>query len=372
MLSASAAETIYAHPGNGAVSGSLFQSALMQEAQHNPVLQIDRSRVSYKSLPYVVLRDAAWSYTTLPDAILPYTVLPYTDLPDTDLPDTVLPIKSKPRLWLVGSGHAILWATTFAALNNAWYRDYPRSSFHFFDDRREWKQMDKAGHVWTAYQLSRHSAEAWRWAGISNRQAAWFGGASAFAFQSIIEVLDGFSEEWGFSLGDMEANLIGSGGYIAQQLLFRNQVLQVKLGYKPYSYPGDLQPRRNQLFGSTLPEQILKDYNSQRYWLSANLKSISGAAGVPAWLNLAIGYSADGIFGGRTNQWTDKQGNSFNRNDIPRVRRFYLSPDLDLTKIKTKRRFLRSAFFILNMVKIPAPAIEYNTKGKLKLHVLLF
>jgi len=278
----------------------------------------------------------------------------------------------KSRLWIVAGSHAAIWTGTFIALNHAWYRDYPKSPFHLFNDRKEWKQMDKAGHVWTSYQLSRHSAASWKWAGMTERQSAWYGGASAFAFQSIIEILDGFSEEWGFSIGDMEANLIGSGGYVLQQLLFKEQMVQVKYGYNPYDYPDDLKPRRDQLFGTSLPEQLLKDYNSQRYWLSANLKSISGSSQLPPWLNFAFGYSADGLYGANSNVWIDEQGNYFDRSDIARVRRFYLSPDIDLTKIKTKSKFLRSVFFIMNMVKIPAPAIEYNTSGKLKFHPLLF
>ncbi len=278
--------------------------------------------------------------------------------------------KKNSRLWLVAGTHAAVWAGTFVALNNAWYKDYPKSSFHFFDDRKEWNQIDKMGHVWTAYQLSRLSAETWKWAGIEDRKAAWLGGGSAFAFQSIIEILDGFSEEWGFSVGDMEANLIGSGGYIAQELLFKSQIIQVKMGYKPYNYPADLKPRRDQLFGTTIPEQILKDYNSQRYWLTTGLHHLFPKT--PSWLNIAIGFSSDGLYGGHGNTWTDKQGNFFDRSDIRRVRRFYLSPDIDLTKIKTGSRFLRSVFFVLNAVKIPAPTLEYNSTGKFRLHALMF
>jgi hypothetical protein len=276
------------------------------------------------------------------------------------------------RLWIVAGAHAAIWAGTFTALNSAWYRDYPKTSFHFFDDRKEWMQVDKAGHVWTAYQLARHSAEAWRWAGMNKRKSAWFGGASGFAFQAVVEILDGFSEEWGFSVGDFEANLIGSGGYVAQELLFNSQIIQVKMGYNPYDYPDELKSRRNQLFGSSIPEQILKDYNSQRYWLSANIRSIFTETSMPPWLNIAAGYSADGLFGGRSNTWSDTQGNYFDRSDIKRVRRFYLAPDIDLTKIKTNNRFLKSLFFVFNMIKVPAPTLEYNTNGKFRLHALMF
>jgi hypothetical protein len=292
--------------------------------------------------------------------------------PANDQPDTSLPAINKSRVWLVASSHAVIWAGTFVALNNAWYKDYPKSSFHLFDDRKEWNQVDKLGHIWTAYQLARHSSETWKWAGVDSKKAAWLGAGSAFAFQSIIEILDGFSDEWGFSIGDMEANLMGAGGYLAQELLFKSQILQVKMGYKPYNYPDQLKTRRDQLFGATLPEQLLKDYNSQRYWFSANLKSIVPASSLPAWLNLAAGYSSDGMYGGRVNTWTDAQGNFIDRTDIARVRRFYLSPDIDLTKIRTRSKVLKSVFFMLNMVKIPAPAIEFNSHGKFRLHALLF
>nr|MBA2745208.1 DUF2279 domain-containing protein [Flavisolibacter sp.] len=91
-----------------------------------------------------------------------------------------------------------------------------------------------------------------------------------------------------------------------------------------------------------------------------------------AWLNLAIGYGAEGMFGGYENIGFDKNGNlNFDRRDIPRTRQWYLSPDIDLTRIKTNSKFLRSAFYVLNMVKIPAPALELSNK-KLKLNLVTF
>jgi hypothetical protein len=279
---------------------------------------------------------------------------------------------NKSRLWTVAGAHAAIWAGSFVALNKAWYKEYPRESFHFFDDRREWNQMDKIGHIWTAYTLSRHSAAAWKWSGVNERHSAWLGAGSAFAFQSIVEILDGFSSQWGFSIGDMEANLMGSGGFLVQELLFKKQILQIKMSYNAYDYPPDLYSRRNQLFGKTLPEQILKDYNSQRYWFTTNIASVFPESRTPAWLNIAFGYSSDGLLGGHENVWNDESGNHVERKDIQRVRRFYLSPDIDLTKIKTKSKLLRSVFFVLNMVKIPAPAIEYNSRGRFRVHAIHF
>ncbi len=277
------------------------------------------------------------------------------------------------RTWLVAGAHAALWGGSYIALNKAWYADYPKESFHFFNDNKEWLQMDKAGHVWTAYQMSRISSELWRWAGLSHQQSTWLGGISGVAYQSIIEIQDGFSSEWGFSWGDMAANVAGSALYVAQELAWKEQRVQVKLSYWPYDYNSpELTTRRNQLFGKSIQERILKDYNSQTYWLSANLRSFLPDSKLPKWLNLAVGYSANGMLGGMENKWMDKEGIAYNRSDIARTRHFFLSPDIDLTKIKTNSKFLRSALFVLNMIKIPAPALELNSKGKLKGHVVYF
>jgi hypothetical protein len=276
------------------------------------------------------------------------------------------------RLWLVAGAHAGLWTISYVALDKTWYANYPRSSFHFFNDNSEWGQMDKVGHVWTAYNVARVSGAMWKWTGLPEKKAVILGGVSAVAYQSIIEIQDGFSAEWGFSWGDMAGNVIGAGAWVWQQLGWKDQRIQVKLSYWPYDYPKDLILRRNQLFGNSLLERTLKDYNSQTYWISANIKSFIPSSSLPAWLNLSVGYNANGMLGGTENRWTDKQGNYLDRSDIPRVRRFILSADVDLTKIKTNSKFLRSAFYVLNMVKIPAPAISIDSKGKFTGYILYY
>ncbi|MEO5683314.1 MAG: DUF2279 domain-containing protein [Chitinophagaceae bacterium] len=278
----------------------------------------------------------------------------------------------KTRLWLVAGAHAAFWTGSYIALDKSWYSNYPRSSFHFFNDNSEWLQMDKLGHVWTAYNVSRASAALWQWTGLSRRRSAVYGGLSAIAYQSIIEIQDGFSAEWGFSWGDMTANVVGAAAYVSQELGWKDQRIQIKMSYWPYDYPDELISRRNQLFGKSLAERTLKDYNSQTYWISANLKSFFPQSKLPAWLNVSLGYSADGMLGGNENKWTDKQGVYHDRTDIPRIRRFFIAPDIDLTKIKTKSKLLKTIFFTLNILKIPAPAIELDSKGKFRAHALYY
>jgi hypothetical protein len=295
---------------------------------------------------------------------------------DITLAQSKVPIKSSPakkhRLWLIAGTHVALWSGSYIALNKTWYSNFPRSSFHFFNDNAEWEQMDKLGHIWTAYNVGRISSEMWEWAGLPRKKSVIYGGISAVAYQSIIEIQDGFSSEWGFSWGDMSANIVGAAAFVSQEMGWNDQRIQIKMSYWPYRYPAELIDRRNQLFGKGLAERILKDYNSQTYWVSANLHSFFPKTNFPKWLNISFGYGADGMLGGTVNKWSDKQGNLFDRTDIPRTRRFFLSPDIDLTKIRTHNKFLKTVFFTFNILKIPAPAIELDGRGKFVLHGLYY
>jgi hypothetical protein len=280
---------------------------------------------------------------------------------------------NKKRLWLVAGAHAAFWAGSYVALDKAWYADYPKEKFHFFNDNREWNQMDKAGHLWTTYQVSRVSAGLWRWTGLNRNKSAWLGGISGIAYQSIIEIQDGFSSEWGFSPVDMAINVLGAGLFVGQELGWQEQRISLKLSYWPYDYnTPELHARRDQLFGNSFAERLLKEYNSQTIWLSANLHSFMPKSGLPKWLNVAVGYSNDGLLGGRENKWTDVEGNEIDRTDIPRVRQFFIAPDIDFTKIKTNSKFLKTVFSLLNCLKFPAPALELNSKGKFKAHAIYY
>ena len=294
----------------------------------------------------------------------------------SSVPDSVhaiQPTLNKKRLWIVGGTHVVLWVGSFIALNRAWYADYPATKFHFFDDFPEWNQMDKMGHMWTAYNLARLSGGLWKYTGMNPKTAVWLGGGSAMAYQTVIEVLDGFSAEWGFSPYDMIANTVGAGAYVSQELIWKEQRIQIKFSYWAHDYPSELIGRRDELFGNTALERVLKDYNSQAYWLSVNPWSFNKKSKFwPRWLNISVGYSSDLMLGGRENKWTDESGVVHDYTYIPRTRRFYLAPDLDLTRIRTKSKVLKTVFYVLNMIKMPAPALEYNSQGKFVFHAIYF
>ncbi len=276
------------------------------------------------------------------------------------------PQQKKRRIKIVATANVLGYSAAMAGLYHAWYKDYPQGNFHVFNDIREWKQMDKFGHVYSAYAESKASMELWRWTGMSRQKRIWLGGMSGAMYQTAIEVLDGFSTEWGWSWGDFAANIAGSGMLVAQELAWDEQRIQVKWSFhrKRYSDPA-LNQRSDDLFGSSSPERFLKDYNGQTYWLSTTLKPFLPGHRIPAWLQLSLGTGAEGMFGGYENIGKDKAGNiTFSRPDIKRYRQWYLAPDIDLTKIKTNKKGIRLALQLLNVFKFPTPSLELS-RGKL-------
>lgn len=280
---------------------------------------------------------------------------------------------NKARVIGVACTWAGIYTGTLIVLNQTWYSDYPKTTFHFFNDSGEWLQMDKAGHVYTAYFESVWTTHALEWTGMNKKKAAWIGGATGFVFQSTLEILDGFSEEWGASPGDIVANAAGSAICISQQLLWNEQRIQIKFSAHPVSYGEDVKARAEDLFGNSLAEKTLKDYNGQTYWLSVNPASFTNRdhSKFPEWLNFSIGYGASGMLGGFENKW-EENGETIERSDIPRLRQFYLSADLDLTRIKTNSQLLKTVFGIVNIIKIPAPTLEINSDGAVKFYPLYF
>ena len=258
---------------------------------------------------------------------------------------------------------AALASATLISLNQVWYADYPKSDFHFINDNDEWLQMDKIGHMYSAYHLGRFGAEALNWSGASPKKQLIYGAGLGFAFLTAVEVLDGYSAEWGASSGDIIANATGTALYVSQELLWKEQRITPKFSFHTTSY-AKLRP---DVLGNSLNEQILKDYNGQTYWLSANLHSFAKQSKIPRWLNVAFGYGAEGMISGN-----NQNENPDSLQNPERLRKIYLSFDVDFTKINTKSHFLKTVFSVFNTIKIPAPTLEYTANKGFKAHLFYF
>ena len=250
------------------------------------------------------------------------------------------------------------------ALYFAWYSTYPMGKFHFMDDGKEWMQMDKMGHAFSAYYLGVMGYEAGLWAGYNNKQAAMNGLLLGTGFQTMIEVFDGFSQKWGASVSDIAANSVGSLAFYAQARTWGEQKITMKYSFRRTEYA----PLRPNTLGKGLQQEFLKDYNGQSYWLSFNLAGLTGIESkyLPDWFCLSLGYGANGMLGGYRNIWEDSRSSHiYDYSHIPRYREYYLSADIDWVKMfKPKKRGVKLLLTALNCIKVPFPTLEYNTLDK--------
>ncbi|PRY14398.1 putative lipoprotein DUF2279 [Pontibacter ummariensis] len=276
-------------------------------------------------------------------------------------PDTVTATPHNKKLLLLGAGFTAGYTALLVSLNEAWYAEQERTNFHFFNDNREWLQVDKVGHFWGAFHESRAGIDVLRWAGVPEKKAIWYGGLLGIVLQTPIEVFDGYQADYGASAGDLVANTVGSASVIAQELAWQEIRIMPKYSFHTTPYAA----ARPNVLGSSLGEQALKDYNGQTYWLSVNVGDfLKPESKYPKWLSLALGYGAEGVVyhPERTNRAAGFEAR----------RQYYLSPDLNLLHFRGRSKLLNTALYVLSIVKVPAPALEYNREDGFRMHALYF
>jgi hypothetical protein len=104
--------------------------------------------------------------------------------------------------------------------------DYYSSSFQFrnegwFDSDTDYGGADKLGHAFGGYALTSVYNSIYKKFGYSDEKAIWYGALSSWSLMTLIEIGDGFSEDYGFSMQDEVFNTAG-----------------VFLGYFRHRYPG--------------------------------------------------------------------------------------------------------------------------------------
>ncbi|MGI9545557.1 MAG: DUF2279 domain-containing protein [Cyclobacteriaceae bacterium] len=277
-------------------------------------------------------------------------------------PDT---LNGKRLTWTIASEVTFFTVGTLY-LSEIWYRDHEPVPFHFYNDLAGWQQVDKFGHMYASYLESILGYKALRKSGVPKKKALIWGGGLGILLQTPIEIFDGLYEDYGFSPTDMVANTLGSLLVIGQELIWDDQRVKMKFSYSPSTYT----QYRPGYFGSTELEKLATDYNGHTYWLSFNHDLITPKNwNLPPWLNLAVGYGANGML------YEFENPPYYRGQPLPefrRYRQFYLSPDIDLSKIKTRSKFLRTVLSSLNILKVPAPTLEYNSEQGLKVHLLFY
>jgi hypothetical protein len=278
-----------------------------------------------------------------------------------ELSDTL----NKKRLTGIGIATGTTWAGSMTALYTVWYGKQELSGFHAYDDSRSWLQMDKLGHVYTAWKINDLSSSMFRWTGLDRKRSLLVGSSVAWGYQATLEVFDGLSEDWGFSWADLASNTVGVLGYASQELLWKEQRLIPKFSYRPTEFAA----YRPEVLGGNFTESLLKDYNGQSYWLSISPGNFMDEGKFPNWLCFSIGYSAHERLYGDEDQAILSLGGE-NRS-FDSSREWLFSLDLDLSRIPVKKKWASLILKQLNHLKVPFPAIVFR-EGKLYGKALYF
>jgi len=256
---------------------------------------------------------------------------------------------STKKLLGVSIASAGFWGSSMYLLNNVWYANSPRSNFHTFDDHREWLQMDKIGHLFSAYQASNLLTRTYEWTGISRKRASAIGSLATLAYLTSVEYLDGTNQAWGFSWSDQVANTLGAGLSWWNNRSLEPSSLYFKQSYFPSRYAA----LRPSVLGKTHLERYLKDYNGQTYWLSFSPNRIIGSNLFPKFLLLSLGYSCDAKLEGHANEYSATDGVRYIAQ-----REFLFSLDIDFRQFHFKRKWVQRICSVFDLIKVPLPTVQ--------------
>lgn len=270
--------------------------------------------------------------------------------------DTIISKVNRKRLNTVIIGSSVAYTASMIGLSSVWYSQYGNQSFQFFNDASEWKQVDKVGHFYSAFQLSAIGSRSLQWSGVAKRKSDKWGSLTSFLIMSSIEVLDGYSAGYGASGSDLLANALGASFYLGQNLLWNETRIYTKYSFHRTDYA----PLRPATLGSSVLEELIKDYNGQTYWFSVDMDKFIR---FPKWLNLSAGYGINGMVYANETQNQTAGYTSY--------RQYYLGLDFDLTAFRSHSKILNTLIFFANMIRLPAPSLEFSN-GKVKGHLFYF
>lgn len=263
-------------------------------------------------------------------------------------PRKVTDIQTLPTVGLA-VGYSALVVALHINQANAWWKD-DRGPFHFVEDIQYAKGLDKMGHFYAAYIMSRLSGDLLMECGFDVDASTVIGASMGLAYGMYVEVEDGFARQWGFSPTDAIGNVVGTGFYFGQQYVPFLQNFHPRSSYIPAELLGD-----NII--TMRPKTFIDDYNSMSFWLSMNVNNImpsSWAEYWPDWLMLTVGY-------GISNYGIEREDGSLE----PVHGKILLGLDYDLVKIipRSKIGFVNYLIQGLNIIRLPGPTLEFTHEG---------
>ncbi len=240
------------------------------------------------------------------------------------------------RLSLLLGGMFTGWLGMHIYYSQTWWKNRVHY-FKFDEDTYYARNVDKLSHVYTANLISSSSSILYEWTGLNPTLSMALGATTAIAYETYIEINDGFSPDWGFDWGDMAGNFIGALYPVVQRYVSPLRTINIKWSFEPSWLEKKL---RN------YPD-LLDDYTSMKFWITFNpydLLSKKLQKFYPSFLGFGLGVNLQNAshLTGTTNAYRD----------------FYLAFDIDITKLPGNTEFLKALKKILNFYHIPTPGIR--------------
>jgi len=255
------------------------------------------------------------------------------------------------RALVVTGSTALAAGALYTYLQKTWWAE-GSTSFHF-DQGRDWRysnNLDKMGHFMGGMMAADLYYDVFRWMDMPDRKAAWWGFGMGTAMHLAIEVKDGYAKDWGFSIPDIVAGSVGS----------LMPVLRLKSEFFRHTdFKFSYWRRSDKYFQATgkEPKFNIDDYINQTYWMTVNLKYLTGkkVEWMPDWLGISLGWGIE------AESWNTNPADP-GTGGRPE---FYLSPDIDLVRLfKPKKPFWKFTLQRLNYLKFPMPTLQFAQKVK--------
>jgi hypothetical protein len=206
-------------------------------------------------------------------------------------PSAGFPWKKTGSVVIVGAIYGTAWTWVSAAW---WTRKNASKGFVFLDEGAFGLETyaggsDKLGHYYANYLMNRGFAGILEWGGFTRTASIVSSTLLTTAFFSAVEVKDAYHLNYGFSAGDVIANLGGQGTALALMLSpTLDEAISVKIQYFPSS----------DFFHALSTEGPLntpEDYSGQTFLLSYHLASLplvkqSPSLGLLRYVDLSLGW----------------------------------------------------------------------------------
>lgn len=225
------------------------------------------------------------------------------------------------------------------SFERTWWRDQ-RTSFHFHEDEKYARNVDKIGHIYGTIATSFAAASLLEWAGFSENASTWGGAAIGLMSELYIEYQDGRSALWGFDRYDAAADLLGGAYFVARRSWPSLSIFDMKFSYYPsprYGTMGEGNFRNKK-------QTFMDDYEGHTYWFGLRINELLPAGAESVWpdvLGIAIGIGVDELArGGETE--------------------VLLGLDYNLMALPGDGSFWKKLKEALNYIRFPAPAVRIS------------